>query len=103
MKNYILKKSDKPNKKFVIIMPEENHKHYFGQAGAKDFTLHSPEVRDSRKRAYIQRHRSREDWNKSGIHSSGFWAKHLLWNLETIEKSIRDIEKKFKIKISDER
>ena len=98
---YILKKSDKRNKKFMIIM--DDMKHYFGQAGAKDFTLHEPQVRDSRKRAYIQRHKSREDWNKSGIHTPAFWAKNLLWNKPTIEESIKDIEKKFKIKIIDKR
>ena len=103
VEEYVLKKSDKPNKKFVILMNDGKMKHYFGQAGAKDFTLHDPQIRDSRKRAYIQRHKSREDWTKSGIHTSGFWSKHLLWNKPTIEESIKDTEKKFNVKILDKR
>lgn len=99
---YTLKKSDKPNKKFMIIMGPDM-KHYFGQAGAKDFTLHDPDIRDSRKRAYIQRHESREDWTKSGIHTSAFWAKNLLWNKPTIQESIKDVKKKFDIDIIDKR
>ena len=103
VEEYVLKKSDKPNKKFVILMNDGKMKHYFGQAGAKDFTLHEPQIRDSRKRAYIQRHKSRENWTKSGIHTSGFWSKHLLWNKPTIEESIKDTEKKFNVKILDKR
>ena len=99
MKEYILQKSDKPKKKFVILMNDGKMKHYFGQAGAKDFTLHNPQIRDERKKAYIARHEKRENWNKSGIHTSAFWAKNLLWNKPTIEESIKDIEKRFKIKI----
>lgn len=103
VQEYVLKKSDKPKKKFMIVMNDGKMKHYFGQAGAKDFTLHEPQIRDSRKRAYIQRHKSRENWTKSGIHTSGFWSKHILWNLPTIKESIKDVEKKFNIKIIDKR
>ena len=98
MKTYILKKSDNPKKKFMILMGD-GMTHYFGQAGAKDYTLHDKDIRDSRKKAYIIRHKKREDWTKSGIHTSGFWSRHLLWNKPTIEESIKDIEDKFNIKI----
>jgi len=94
--SYILKKSDRPSKKFVIIM--DKMKHYFGQSGAKDYTLHNKAVRDDKKKAYISRHRN-EDWTKSNIHSSAFWAKHLLWNKPTIKESIKDVENKFNIKL----
>lgn len=100
--SYILRKSNKVGKKFMIIMGD-TMKHHFGQSGAKDFTLHDKNIRDKRKEAYLSRHRKREDWTKSGIHSSGFWAKNLLWNKPTIEESIKDIEKRFNIKIIDER
>ena len=98
MDTYILKKSNDPKKKFMIIM-EDNMTHYFGQAGAKDYTLHNKDIRDSRKKAYIIRHKKREVWDKSGIHTSGFWSKHLLWNKPTIKESIKDVEDKFNIKI----
>jgi hypothetical protein len=97
MDTFFLKKSDNPKKKYVIIMPD-GMKHYFGQAGAKDYTLHDKDIRDARKKAYISRHRN-EDWTKSNIHSSAFWAKHLLWNKPTIKESIKDVENKFNIKI----
>jgi hypothetical protein len=97
--SYILKKSDRPSKKFMIIM--DKMKHHFGQLGAKDYTLHDKEIRDDRKKAYINRHFKRENW--SNIHTSGFWSRWILWNKPTIEESIRDVEKRFNIKIKYER
>mgnify|MGYP003681829816 CR=1 FL=1 len=46
-----------------------------------------------------RKHKKNEDWTKSGLHSSGFWARWILWNLPTISESIKDVEKRFKIKI----
>lgn len=92
----ILKKSDRKSKKYMVLMQDRGHKHHFGAKGFEDFTTHKdPE----RKERYIQRHRSREDWSKDGIHTAGFWAKHILWNKPSLRDSIRDTEKKFNIKI----
>tara|TARA_Y100000385_G_C12774945_1_gene500924 strand:+ start:237 stop:554 length:318 start_codon:yes stop_codon:yes gene_type:complete len=91
----ILQKSKKKDKKFVAIMPEFGHKHNFGQAGASDFTINKD---PKRKERYIERHKKRENWND--IHSAGFWSKHLLWNKDTINKSIKDIEKKYNLDIT---
>ena len=99
VEEYILQKSDKPKKKFVILMNDGKMKHYFGNAGSKDFTLHDKEKREARKKAYIARHEKRENWKKSGIHTSGFWSRWLLWNKPTIEESIKDVEKRFNVKI----
>lgn len=99
--SFILKKSDRPSKKFMIIM--DKMKHHFGQAGAMDYTLHNKAVRDDRKKAYINRHFKRENWSKSGIHSAGFWSRWILWNRPTIEESIRDVENRFNIKIKYDR
>ena len=100
METYILKKSDKPTKKFVIIMNDGRMKHYFGQAGMKDFTLHDRDVREARKKAYISRTKNQPQDN---IHSPAFWSLNLLWNKPTIRQSISDVEKRLKIKIKDER
>ena len=94
METFILMKSDKKEKKWMIIHGEK--KIHFGQKGFSDFTLHKD---PKRKKNYIARHEKREDWNKSGINTAGFWAKHLLWNKPDLKESIKDTEKNFNIKI----
>ena len=100
---FILKNSQRKDKKYVIVNQNEGKAINFGQAGALDFTLHSEKDREERKRAYRARHRSREDWGKSGIDTAGFWSRWLLWNKPTIKESISDIKKKFGVKIIDRR
>ena len=64
-----------------------------GAKGYSNFTLHKdPE----RKQRYIQRHQNNEDWSKTGINTPGFYAKHVLWNKDTIQKSVTDLKKKYK-------
>jgi hypothetical protein len=65
----------------------------FGQKNASDFTLHKDPERKAR---YINRHEKREDWTKSGINTAGFYSKHVLWNKDTIQKSVNDLNKKYK-------
>jgi hypothetical protein len=93
----ILRKSNRKDKKYVAVM--ENMKHHFGGAGYEDFTTHKD---PDRKERYIQRHVKNEDWSKDGIHTSGFWAKHILWNKPSLKESIKDTEKRFNIKIINE-
>lgn len=83
--------SNKPNKKYYIIT-STGKKVYFGAKGYGDFTTHKDE---SRKNAYIKRHEKRENWSKSGIDSSGFWSRWLLWHKPTIKESYDDIKKRF--------
>ena len=67
MKKYYPYKSDKPNKKYYIIT-NENKKVYFGAAGYSDFTIQNDEARTQR---YIDRHKKKENWTKSGINTAG--------------------------------
>lgn len=92
----ILKKSSRKDKKFTAVMPGDGvaHKHHFGAAGMSDFTIHKD---PKRKDNYIKRHAKRENWND--IHSAGFWSKHILWNKDTLNKSIKDTEKKYNLDI----
>ena len=93
-----LYKSDKPDKKYKIVVLDGKTKKtiHIGQAGADDYTI----TKDlEQKDRYITRHRARENWNKSGIKTAGFWAYYLLWNKENITKSIKDIERKFNVEI----
>ena len=68
----------------------------FGADGFTDFTLSGDE---EKKRLYLLRHKPRENWTKSGITTAGFWARWLLWNKDTIEASIEDIQDRFNVKI----
>ena len=92
---YIIKPSSRKDKKLMVLMgPDMTH--HFGQAGYEDYTTANNDVK---KKSYIARHSVNEDWSKKGIHTAGFWAKHVLWNKPTIRGSIKDLQKKFGIKI----
>ena len=84
--------TDGKHKYYVIT--KTGRKLYFGAKGYSDFTLHKdPE----RKKRYIDRHKNNEDWTKSGIDTSGFWSRWLLWE----EPNIKDAYRKIKIKLSN--
>ena len=66
----------------------------FGQKHASDFTLHKDPERQAR---YINGHKGvNEDLTTFGINTAGFYSKHGLWNEDTIQKSINDLNKKYK-------
>ena len=90
----VISKSTNKNKKFDAVV--DGKKISFGAVGYSDYTIHKdPE----RKERYITRHAKREDWNKSGLKTAGYWSKHLLWNKDTLTKSINDISKKHNLNI----
>ena len=90
----VISKSTNKNKRFDAIV--DGKKISFGAVGYSDYTIHKdPE----HKERYIARHKKNEDWNKSGIKTAGYWAKHLLWNKDTLTKSIDDISKKHNLNI----
>ena len=91
--------SDKPNKKFYIqyINPKTGRekKTYFGQAGANDYTITKD---DEAKARYLKRHRGMgEDY--TNIYTPGALSKFLLWNQKTLNKSIKDTNERFGVKI----
>jgi len=94
MSNYILEKSKRKDKRFVIIM--NGMKHNFGLKGGKTFIDGRTE---KEKQNYLARHKVNEDWSKSGIHTAGFWSRWILWNKPTMKESLKDIETRFNIKI----
>tara|TARA_Y100000389_G_C17463438_1_gene523520 strand:- start:382 stop:837 length:456 start_codon:yes stop_codon:yes gene_type:complete len=97
---YLQKGTDKKKYKVTLIKSDGTKKTIqFGASGYKDFTLHDKNVRDDKKNRYLKSHKPRENWNKSGIKTAGFWSRWLLWNKSTISASIKDIEKRFDIKI----
>ena len=88
----IIQKSTNKNKKF---MANVNGKLiHFGAAGYEDYLQHNNEKRRER---YIKRHEKRENWNDPT--TAGFWSRFLLWNKETIDESMRDINKRFNLNV----
>jgi hypothetical protein len=94
MTNIELSKSDKSDKKYKVKIDTKTI--HFGAKGMSDYTKHKD---PKRKENYTARHAKRENWNKSGLDTAGFWSKNLLWNKPTITDSIKDIEKRFNVNI----
>ena len=88
----VISKSDNKNKKMKAVINNKKTIH-FGAKGYEDFTTHKDK---DRKRLYIDRHKKREDWGASGVDTAGFYSKHVLWNKDTLTKSVEDLNKKFK-------
>jgi hypothetical protein len=99
MNEYYLEKSNRKDKKYMIswINPKSGRVKtiHFGAKGMSDYTIHKD---DERKQRYINRHQKREDWTDLG--KSGTWSRFLLWQEKTLKKSIKEMEKKFNIKIN---
>lgn len=110
---YLFKASDQLHlfKILVPIIKIENgiQKHgykgiQFGHFGYFTYlTLHRDnfgEIRESKiyRAKYINNHKN-EEWGIKGIYTRGFWARWLLWNKKTINKSINDLKKKYNINI----
>jgi hypothetical protein len=94
--SYHLYKSNLSTKKYMVITPDNKTIH-FGGAGYTDFILSGGD--EERKKLYIARHQKHENWEKSGINTSGWWSRWILWSKSTLSFSIRDTEKRFNIKI----
>ena len=70
-----------------------NHKEVdFGLKGGSTYIDHKD---DDKKKAYLARHRPREEWNNPL--TAGSLARWLLWNMKTLRDSIADFKKRFKL------
>ena len=89
-----IRKSHRPDKKYDAVTFWDGHRVRtvpFGAEGYSDFTM----TRDASKRkSYIARHSSREDW--SDPTTAGFWAARLLWNKPTLRASVSDVNRRFR-------
>ncbi len=97
LKEYYLSKSSNPKKKFMVkFLNQTTNKVntiHFGQAGADDYTITNNDVQKVR---YQKRH---QNDNINDLNYAGAWSMNLLWNMKTLEASIKDMEKRFKINI----
>ncbi len=94
-----LQPSSRSGKKFMVTIIDANGKRktvHFGAKGYSDYTKHKTK---SRMRKYVKRHRSRENWNKSGMDTAGFWAKWILWDKPSLTASIKHVEERFNIDV----
>ena len=94
-KVYVLKKSDRKGKRFVIEMPNLGHKHHFGSDVGKTYVDGRT---DQERIAWIARHRNDKGWNDP--HSGIYYSRHLLWGSSpNLRVNIKDLEKKDNVKI----
>lgn len=93
--SFSVSKSDVLNKKYKVIIYENGVKRKtinFGDNRYKDFIQYhriNPALANERKKLYIQRHKKREDF--TDFFTAGYWSRAVLWNLPTLEASIRSI------------
>jgi len=92
---FIIKPSSRKDKRYVVVMGQMSH--HFGSKNGKNFLDHQDE---SKRKAYIARHRGQEDWSIKGQHSSGFWSYHIGWTEPTLLKAVQRLEKKFGFRIA---
>ena len=98
MKTAYLQKSTRDGKKYMVTIIGDGTKKtvHFGADGYSDYTKHKD---PDRMKLYTDRHKSRENWTKSGINTAGFWAKWILWNKPTLSESVSDTSRRFGITI----
>ena len=102
---YYLFLSDRPAKKYVMLMPSHNHIHHFGQTGYRDFTRMNDKSskhyesnkakRDQIKSNYLKRHAK----DPKGRHSPSSMSDILLWNKPTLLEGIQSYERKYNVEI----
>ena len=80
----------------VIIAPSSRagYKHmasdgssttHVGARGYEDYTMHRDE---KRRRNYLSRHASREDWGRSSVMTAGWLSRYLLWEKPTLKEAV---------------
>ena len=88
----VISKSNNKDKKYKAEIDCKKTVH-FGHSSYQDYTQHKD---PKRKENYISRHAKNEDWSKSNIASAGFMSRHILWEKDTINKSIQNLNNKYK-------
>lgn len=92
-------KSDQSGKKYMVKIERDGREKtiHFGASGYNDYTSFPALQREARKKAYIGRHQSNEDWTASGVDTAGFWSKHILWNKTSVQASLADTRRRFNL------
>ncbi len=89
-------KSDDNKHKLVAIFYSASGRRIrmtrFGAAGYSDYTIHKNPMRKAR---YIARHSATENW--ADMTAPGTLSLYILWNKPSLEASIVDYKKRFKL------
>lgn len=100
---FYLFKSKRSYKKFAAILVDNNKimfEIHFGDLRYQDYRQHRSE---KRKNNYLSRAMEIKDQlgrlTRDNILSPNWWSINLLWNEKTLEDSIKNVEKKFDVKI----
>ena len=83
--------SSNQKKKFEVDVKvgDKVKKVLFGAKGYEHYT--EGHLDEKRKQNYIQRHKSREDWNNP--FTAGYWSYHYLWRFKTYKEALNTIQK----------
>tara|TARA_R100001443_G_scaffold28289_1_gene41438 strand:- start:518 stop:826 length:309 start_codon:yes stop_codon:yes gene_type:complete len=90
---FYLYKSNRKNKRYVMVMPEFGHSHHFSDTRYENYTMHKDPERAER---YRKRHAKDPI---DDVHSPGSLAYYITWSAPTLERGIRNYEKKFGVKV----
>ena len=94
MTEIVISKSNKKDKKYDARIDGKKTISFGAKKNGKPMDDYTITKDDEQKKRYIDRHKSRENWNDHN--TAGFYAKNLLWNKKTLTASIRDTNSKFK-------
>ena len=98
MKTIIIKKSNKKNKRYKVIMEGfphmDSHSHDFGSSTQNTYV---DGATDKQKSAWYARHSVNKNFDS--MHSPVFYSKSLLWNTNNLKKNIELLAKKLNSKI----
>jgi len=93
----VIKRSDKPGKKYVAVFTRDNgriKKTHFGASGMPDYTLTGDK---ERRRLYRQRHK--KDLNTGDPTRAGYLSYYILWGeSKSIRQNIINYKKRFNLK-----
>ncbi len=89
----VISKSDKPEKRYKAVFTGDTKKTiHFGSKGGSTFIDHKDETK---KKAYLARHRVNEDW--ATPYNAGSLSRWILWNKKTFTESVNDFKKRFNL------
>ncbi len=99
MKLIGIRPSTNKDKKLMATFEEKGREKtiHFGAKGLMDYTKYykqDKEVAKVKRDAYLARHRN-ENWNDPT--TAGSLSRWILWNMPTVEESVKDFKKKFNL------
>jgi hypothetical protein len=101
-----ISRSSNSEKKLMAVFEDSEGKKikttHFGQRGADDYTKHDKDIRDERKKLYLERHgggtttSTKEDWKDPT--TAGALSRWILWNKPSLSASFSDYKSRFGLK-----